>query len=62
MDGQSIERGTPRKDGMGGHRPQGIWLLEMMLVVNLILVVASIATPIEAVSSQPSAFSEPADS
>jgi Tfp pilus assembly protein FimT len=47
---------------MGGHRPQGISLLEMMLVVNLILIVASIATPIEAVSSQPSAFSEPADS
>jgi hypothetical protein len=34
----------------------------MMLVVTLILIVASIATPIEAVSSQPSAFSEPADS
>jgi hypothetical protein len=33
----------------------------MMLVVNLILIVASIATPIEAVSSQPSAFSEHTD-
>jgi len=46
MDGQSIERGTPRKDTMGGHRPQGISLLEMMLVVNLILIVASISVPV----------------
>ena len=77
-----------RRDTKGGHHAEGFSLLEMMMVVTLILIIASIATPIyrsvvvrareavlrrvpdgtrlrddlkEAVSSQPSAFSEPAE-
>jgi len=59
--------------------PEAFSLLEMMMVVTLILIIASISTPIymtamvrareavladlfEAVSSQPSAFSEHAES
>jgi len=34
----------------------------MMMVVALILIIASIATPTEALSPQPSAFSERAES
>jgi len=33
-------------DRKGRHRPDGLSLLEMMIVVTLILIVASIATPI----------------
>ena len=62
------------------HCPEGSSLLEMMMVITVILIVASISAPIymtavvrareavlrddllEAVSSQPSAFSEPAES
>jgi prepilin-type N-terminal cleavage/methylation domain-containing protein len=45
MDSPSIDRVTSRKDAKGGHRPDGFSLLEMMLVVTLILIVVSIATP-----------------
>jgi prepilin-type N-terminal cleavage/methylation domain-containing protein len=62
METTSI-RGLARwNETQSADGPEGLSLLEMMLVVTLILIVASIATPIEAVSSQPSAFSEPADS
>jgi general secretion pathway protein G len=37
---------TWRRDAKDGHGPEGISLLEMMLVVNLVLIVATIATPI----------------
>jgi prepilin-type N-terminal cleavage/methylation domain-containing protein len=40
---------------------EGFSLLEMMMVVTLILIVAYIAAPTEALSPQPSAFSESAD-
>ena len=42
-------------------RPEGFSLLEMMMVVTLILIIASIASPMEAVSSQFSALSEHAE-
>ena len=79
MDSPPIDHVTCQQDTKGGHRPEGFSLLEMMLVVTLILIVVSIATPVyrtceararqavlrdhlmEAVSSQPSAFSEPAE-
>jgi len=46
MDGPSIDRVTSRQDSKGGRRDEGFSLLEMMMVVTLILIVASIATPI----------------
>ena len=61
MDTPSIDPVTFGQHAKGGHRPEGLSLLEMMLVVNLILIVACIATTIEAFSSQPSAFSEHAE-
>ena len=79
MESPSIDHVTCRRETKGGHRAEGFSLLEMMMVVTLILIVVSIATPIfttvvvrtreavladhlrEAISSQPSAFSELAD-
>ncbi len=46
MDSPSIDHVTCQQDAKRGHRPEGISLLEMMLVVTVILIVASIATPI----------------
>ena len=46
MDSPSIDRLTSRQHTKGGCRPEGISLLEMMLVVNLILIVASISVPV----------------
>jgi general secretion pathway protein G len=46
MNGPSIEHVTCRQVGKDGRGPEGLSLLEMMLVVTLILIVASIATPI----------------
>jgi prepilin-type N-terminal cleavage/methylation domain-containing protein len=46
MDGLSICPLTCRHKAGAGPRPQGFSLLEMMMVVTLILIVASIATPI----------------
>ncbi len=37
---------TCRRNPIGGYRPKGFSLLEMMLVVALILIVVSIATPV----------------
>jgi prepilin-type N-terminal cleavage/methylation domain-containing protein len=80
MNSECVGAVRCRQQSHGQHRPDGFSLLEMMMVVTLILIVASIATPIyrtcavwtreallrdhppEAVSSQPSAFSERADS
>ena len=80
MDSPSIDHATCRQDTRGRHHPEGFSLLEMMMVVTVILIVASISAPIymtalvrareavladhlfEAVGSQPSAFSEHADS
>jgi len=79
MDSPSIDHATCRQDTRGRHHPEGFSLLEMMMVVTVILIVASISAPIymtavvrareavladlfEAVSSQPSAFSEHAES
>jgi len=39
-------RVMPRLKAQSAHRPEGFSLLEMMMVVTLILIVASIATPI----------------
>ena len=68
------------RHGKSASRPEGFSLLEMMMVVTVILIVASISAPIymtavvrareavlpddllQAVSSQPSAFSECAES
>jgi len=79
MDNESTHDVTCPADAINSHRPGGFSLLEMMMVVTLILIVVSIATPIfqtvvvrtreavladhlrEAISSQPSAFSELAD-
>ena len=79
MDSSALCRLTCRKGTGGEGLPDGFSLLEMMMVVTLILIIASIATPIyrsvvvrareavlrddlkEAVSSQPSAFSEHAE-
>jgi prepilin-type N-terminal cleavage/methylation domain-containing protein len=49
------------RDAKRGRHAEGFSLLEMMMVVTLILIVASIAAPTEALSPQPSAFSESAD-
>jgi general secretion pathway protein G len=46
MDGPSICPLTCRHNAEAGPRPRGFSLLEMMMVVTLILIVASIATPI----------------
>jgi len=37
---------TCRQDAKGAHRPEGFSLLEMMMVVTVILIVASISAPI----------------
>jgi prepilin-type N-terminal cleavage/methylation domain-containing protein len=44
MDSPSIDHVTCRRDTRGGHRAEGFSLLEMMMVVTVILIVASIAT------------------
>jgi len=46
MDGSSLRRMTRPQDARGRRRPAGFSLLEMMMVVTLILIMASIATPI----------------
>jgi prepilin-type N-terminal cleavage/methylation domain-containing protein len=46
MDGPSICPLTCRHKAEAGPRPQGFSLLEMLMVVTLILIVASIASPI----------------
>jgi len=46
MDGPSICPLTYRRKGGAGPRPGGFSLLEMMMVVTLILIIASIATPV----------------
>jgi prepilin-type N-terminal cleavage/methylation domain-containing protein len=46
MHGSSLHPGAWREDRKGRHRPDGFSLLEMMMVVTVILIVASIATPI----------------
>jgi general secretion pathway protein G len=46
MDGPSTCPLTRRRKAEAGTRPQGFSLLEMMMVVTLILIVASIASPI----------------
>ncbi len=46
MDSPSIDRVICRQDIKGGRGPEGFSLLEMMLVVTLILIVVSIATPV----------------
>jgi prepilin-type N-terminal cleavage/methylation domain-containing protein len=79
MDSPSLHHLTYQHDAECGKPAGGFSLLEMMMVVTLILIVVSIATPIfqtvvvrtreavladhlrEAISSQPSAFSELAD-
>jgi len=45
MDSPSTDCVTCRRHTKGGQRPEGFSLLEMMLVVTLILIVVSIATP-----------------
>jgi len=46
MDGPSVCPLTCRHNAEAGPCPQGFSLLEMMMVVTLILIIASIATPI----------------
>ena len=46
MDGASIDHVICRHEIKGGHRPEGFSLLEMMMVVTLILIVATISAPI----------------
>ena len=46
MDSPPIDHVTCGQDARGGNRPEGFSLLEMMLVVTLILIVVSIATPV----------------
>ena len=41
-----MDRMAHRLEAKGGHACEGLSLLEMMLVVTLILIIASIATPI----------------
>ena len=45
MDSSSLHQVTRRHDAQGRRRMQGFSLLEMMMVVTLILIIASIATP-----------------
>jgi len=46
MDSESTHDVTCPADAINSHRPGGFSLLEMMMVVTLILIVVSIATPI----------------
>jgi len=46
MDSPSIDRVTSRQNAKGGRGREGFSLLEMMMVVTVILIVASISTPI----------------
>jgi general secretion pathway protein G len=46
MQSASISRLRHRHDGKRPSRPEGFSLLEMMMVITVILIVASIATPI----------------
>ena len=46
MDSLLIDHLACRQDTRGGHHAEGFSLLEMMMVVTLILIIASIATPI----------------
>jgi general secretion pathway protein G len=46
MDSSLIHHVIWRPDAKGGRRPRGFSLLEMMMVVTVILIVASIATPV----------------
>jgi prepilin-type N-terminal cleavage/methylation domain-containing protein len=46
MESASTGRVTERHHGRGGRHPDGFSLLEMMMVITVILIVASIATPI----------------
>ena len=46
MDSPSIDHATCRQDTRGRHHPEGFSLLEMMTVVTVILIVASISAPI----------------
>jgi general secretion pathway protein G len=80
MDSPSHDHPTYQHGAEGRERSDGFSLLEMMMVVTVILIVASISAPIymtavvrareavladhlfEAVSSQPSAFSDHAES
>jgi len=45
MDSSPLHHLTCRKRAKGGSRHRGFSLLEMMMVVTLILIIASIATP-----------------
>jgi len=46
MASPSFNYTTCRRDGGGEHPDKGFSLLEMMMVVTLILIIASVATPI----------------
>jgi len=45
MDSSSLHQVTRRQDAQGRRRMQGFSLLEMMMVVTLILIIASISMP-----------------
>ena len=45
MNTPSIEHVNCRQEGKGGRRSEGLSLLEMMMVVTLILIIASISMP-----------------
>ena len=45
MNRPSMHRTAYRPDAKGEGLPEGLSLLEMMMVVTLILIIASIATP-----------------
>ena len=45
MDSSSLHQVTRRHDAQGRRRMQGLSLLEMMMVVTLILIIASISMP-----------------
>jgi general secretion pathway protein G len=46
MEGASICRFTYRHDGKGASGPEGFSLLEMMMVITVILILASISAPL----------------
>jgi len=46
MVSPSIDHVKPQPEAKNRRRPEGFSLLEMMMVVTLILIIASIATPI----------------
>ena len=46
MESASVGRLVYRHHGKRANRPEGFSLLEMMMVVTVILIVASISTPI----------------